>query len=102
VLITITEIQGATRPALPFQLPGVRAAHDDVTPSAADKPGMDLGPLVSLISDLSGHLWMAVEPGGNRTLQIHIPKRATDDRPEAAASGSRANRGRQFARWFRH
>ena len=101
VLITITEIQGAIRPELPLQLPIVRATGHDVTRSSSDKPGMDLGPLVALISDLGGHLWMSAEPGGNLTLQIHFPKRTTDE-GEAAAPGSRASRGRQFARWFRH
>jgi hypothetical protein len=66
-----------------------------------DKPGMYPGPLAALIGDLGGHLWMAAEPAGNMTVQIHLPKPAQAEM-EGAAAGSWSNRGRQLARWFRH
>ena len=61
---------------------------------------MDLGPLVALIGEVGGHLWMSAEPAGNMTLQIHLPKRIQDEslEPDAACSG----RARQLTRWFRH
>jgi hypothetical protein len=101
VVITVTEIQGPARPALPIHLPADRAAHPPAIAASIDKPGMDLGTFVALISDLGGHLWMSAEPGGNLTLQIHIPKRTSDDETETAAAGAKVSRGRQFARWFR-
>ncbi len=99
-LITIEEIQGPVWPALPVQLPSGHAPHPDVARSTSDRPGMDLGPLVALIGEVGGHLWMSAEPAGNMTLQIHLPKRAEDEslEPVAAFSG----RARQLARWFRH
>ena len=101
VVITITEIQGPARPALPIHLPADRDAHPPAIAPSTDKPGMDLGTFVALISDLGGHLWMSAEPGGNLTLQIHIPKRISDDETETTAAGAKVSRGRQFARWFR-
>ena len=56
-----------------------RAPHPEVARSTLDKPGMDLGPLVALIGDPGGHLWMSAEPAGNMTLQIHLPKRTQDE-----------------------
>ena len=102
VVITITEIQDVARPALPIQLPIGRAARADITGSASDNPGMDLGPLVELVSDLGGHLWMSAEPAGNMTVQIHLPERTLDPVLESAVPGSRFNPGRHLARWFRH
>ena len=98
VLITITEILGATRPALAIQLPRARTSGPVVSISVADKPGMDLGPLMALIGDSGGHLWVSAEPAGNMTLQIHLPKRHQDEEMEPA---SWSDRGRQFARRFR-
>ncbi len=101
VVITIKEIQGPARPALPMHLPADRDAHPPAIAPPTDKPGMDLGTFVALISDLGGHLWMSAEPGGNLTLQIHIPKRISDDEIETTAVGAKVSRGRQFVRWFR-
>jgi PAS domain S-box-containing protein len=100
VLITIEEVRGPVWPPLPIQLPIARPAHHDTTPLAAHRTGIDLGPLVALIGEVGGHLWMSAEPAGNMTLQLHLPKRIEHEslQPVAAASG----RGRQFARWFRH
>ena len=78
VLVKITEVQGAIRGLLPVHLPIGRAAPPPFTPPASDKPGMDLGPLMALIGDLGGHLWMAAEPGGNLTLEMRLPARTTD------------------------
>jgi hypothetical protein len=100
VLITIEEVQGPVWPPLPLHLPIGRSAHHDATPSPARGPGIDLGPLVELIGEVGGHLWMSAEPEGNMTLQLHLPKRVEDEsvQPVAAASG----RARQLTRWFRH
>jgi hypothetical protein len=102
VLITITEIQGAVWPALPVQLPISRGEHPDAPRAASDRPGMDLGPLVALIGESGGHLWMSAEPAGNTTLQIHLPKRVHDEIVEPDATASRSDRGRPLTRWFRH
>jgi hypothetical protein len=102
VLITISEKHGAIRRPLPMRWPIAHAADEGAAPAAADKPGMDLGPLGALISDLGGHLWMSVEPTGSVTLQIHLPRRTQDDVLEPPAPRSLATRGRRFARWFRH
>ena len=102
VLITITEIQGATWPALPIQLSAPGAARAETTPSESDKPGMDLGTLIELISDLGGHLWMSAEPAGNMTLQIHLPKRTGDGVVERSGPASRFHLGRPLTKWFRH
>jgi hypothetical protein len=100
VLLTITETAGATWHALP--VPITQAARGDVSKSALDKPGMDPGPLAALIADLEGHLWMAAEPAGNMTVQIHLPKRVHAEMAEPAGAGSWSNRGRQLTKWFRH
>jgi PAS domain S-box-containing protein len=101
VLITVTEVGGAIRPALPIELRAAPAAAG-ASRSASDKPGVDLGALLALIGDLGGHLWMAAEPSGNMTLKIHLPKRASDEVTDPAAPAARSDRGRPLARWFRH
>jgi hypothetical protein len=63
---------------------------------------MDLGPLVALIGEAGGHLWMSAEPAGNMTLQIHLPKRFQDEIVAADTTASWSDRGRQLTRWFRH
>ena len=100
VLIAIEEIQGPVWPPLPIHLPIGRSAHHDATPPPARRPGIDLGPLVALIGEVGGHLWMSAEPEGNMTLQLHLPRRVEDEsaEPVAAVSG----RARQLTRWFRH
>ena len=100
VLITIEEIKGPVWPPLPIHLPIGRPAHHDVTPTPLDRPGIDLGPLVALIGEVGGHLWMSAEPAGNMTLRVHLPRRTEDEsvQPIAAVSG----RARQLTRWFRH
>ena len=100
-VITITETQGAVWPALPVRLPSARTPAAAVL-APAHKPGMDLGPLLAIIGDAGGHLWMSAEPAGNVTLQIHLPKRTQADGMPPAMRQSSANRGRQLARWFRH
>jgi PAS domain S-box-containing protein len=100
VLITIEEIRGPVWPPLPVHLPIGRSAHHEATPVPAHRPGIDLGPLVALIGEVGGHLWMSAEPAGNMTLQLHLPRRAEEEslQPVAAVSG----RARQLTRWFRH
>jgi chromosome segregation ATPase len=102
VLITISEMQGASRPTLPIQWPTAGTADGRVELSTKEKPGIDLGPLMALVSGLGGHLWMSVEPAGNMTLQIRLPQRAQDLVMEPVASGAPATRGRQLGKWFRH
>ena len=100
VLITIEEHQGPVWPPLPVHLPIGRSARHDAALPLARRPGIDLGPLVALIGEVGGHLWMSAEPAGNMTLQLHLPKRAEEEsvQPVAAAGG----RARQLTRWFRH
>ncbi len=100
VLMTITEIQGAVWPALPVPLRIIHPRRAEETRPVLDNPGMDLGPLVALISDLGGHFWMSAEPAGNMTLQIHLPTRTRDDVESSEASWS--GRSRHLPRWFRH
>ena len=102
VLITIAEIQGPTWPALPVQLHTARDADPAIAPAASHKPGIDLGPLIELIGDLGGHLWMSAEPAGNMTLQIHLPRRTGDEVADRSVFAPRLHGGRQLARWFRH
>jgi hypothetical protein len=78
------------------------AARADIGGLASDKPGMDLSPLVALISDLGGHLWMSAEPAGNMTAQIYLPERTVDHAMKTPARESRFNRSRQLIKWFRH
>ena len=73
VLVRITESQGAILGLLPVQFTIGRARHAPFTAPASDNPGMDLGPLMALVSDLGGHLWMAAEPGGSLTLENPPP-----------------------------
>src|SRR5207248_1254577 len=40
---------------------------------AAEKPGVDLGAVQSLIRDCGGHLWMAAQPAGDMVLKIYLP-----------------------------
>jgi hypothetical protein len=101
VLITIEESQGPVWPPLPVHLRlGRSAAHDAAAPAPVHRPGIDLGPLIALIGEVGGYLWMSAEPAGNMTLRLHLPKRAEKEslQPVAAASG----RARQLTRWFRH
>jgi signal transduction histidine kinase len=102
VLITITETRGPTWRALPVQLPTTPGLQGERAKPARENPGMDPGPLVALIGHIGGNLWMSAEPGGNMTLQLHLPKRMQADMFEQAAAGSWTDRGRQLARWFRH
>jgi len=99
VLITVTEVPGAVRPASPIELRAEPAAAD--AGRSADKPGVDLGVLMRLIGECGGHLWMAAEPRGNMTLKIHLPKRL-DDVVDPGAARARPDRGRQLARLFGH
>jgi hypothetical protein len=101
VVLTITETQGPVWPALAMESPAGRAAQPAVPPPAPDKPGMDVGPLVTLISAVGGHFWMSAEPAGNVTLRIHLPQR-TKATVTGTLPASLLDRGRQLTRWFRH
>ena len=99
VVLTITEVQGPIWPAWPIPRPAARSSHAEPPPPLSEKPGIDLGPLVALISDVGGHLWMSAEPAGNLTIEIRLPQRTSDGVVEPASSSS----GRSpRARWFRN
>jgi hypothetical protein len=100
VVITVSEVRGRGRLDVPAEL-RTKPAAAAVSRSPSDKPGVDLGALLRLISDCGGHLWITAEPPGNMTLKIHLPKRA----PVAAVdpgAPARPPRGRSLARLFRH
>jgi hypothetical protein len=86
VLLTVTEARGAARADWSAT---VRNQTSDaiVGPSAADKPGVDLGTLQGLVGASGGHLWMMAEPPGDMVLKIHLPRRVLDDRAPAKRPG---------------
>jgi len=86
VLITITEVRGSASTDVP----------------ASEKPGVDLGALLSLVGECGGHLWMSAEPPGNMVLKIHLPRPASDSQQEPYAPVARPDQKRTRARWFRH
>jgi hypothetical protein len=100
VLITITEERGTVRNGSPAGLPDESAAA--ASRPAPEKPGVDLGALLSLVGNCGGHLWMSAEPPGNMVLKIHLPRPASDGQQAPHAPVPRPDRGRSKARWFRH
>ena len=78
VLLTINETRGAARPD--FVL-AARTSGVDVMLSKANRPGVDLGTLQSLVAGCGGHLWMMAQPQGDMVLKIRLPRRVLD-RPE--------------------
>jgi hypothetical protein len=100
VLITITEVRGTAHTGLPTGLPDDSAAA--ASRSAPEKPGVDLGALLSLLGDCGGHLWMSAEPPGNMVLKIHLPRPASDGQQDRHAPVPRPDQRRTRARWFRH
>ncbi|HEY7284418.1 MAG TPA: PAS domain S-box protein [Vicinamibacterales bacterium] len=92
-LIRITEVKRANRTLWPI---GLRDVMPAASAAAPERPGVDLGPLQTLIGDCGGHLWMNAEPGGDMEVKIRLPLRPAEQRPRMArASGRRA-----VARWF--
>lgn len=100
VLITITEVRGTVHTGLPTGPRDDSAAA--VSRSAPEKPGVDLGALLSLVGDCGGHLWMSAEPPGNMVLKIHLPRPASDGQQDRHAPVPRPDQRRTRARWFRH
>ena len=100
VLVTVTEMASTAR--LDSSLGLALGQAGDATGAASDKPGVDLGPLLGLIGECGGHLWVTAEPPGNMVLKIHLPTRASSDTTGARAPATPAGRGRSMARWFRH
>jgi PAS domain S-box-containing protein len=98
VLITVTEVPGAVRSDRAGSL---QPEQTEARTTPSDKPGVDLGALLALIGDCGGHLWMSAEPPGNMVLKIHLPRRGSDQGPEAHQAGARPQRG-AMSRWFRH
>jgi len=86
-LITVTEVKGASAeaPAEP----------------ASDKAGLDFGPLLLLVRNSGGHLWMTTEPQG-LVLKFHLPRPASSDLVVPALPAGRSDRRRAMARWFSH
>jgi PAS domain S-box-containing protein len=99
-LITVTEL-GDTDPAdVPVE-PQNEPTDANAGKRVSDRPGVDLGVLLSLIGDCGGHLWMSAEPRGNMVLKIHLPEPASapTDRPPPVPQTAQS---RPKARWFRH
>ena len=101
VLITITEVRGAVGSGGPVERRSEQATSDAGGPPA-DKPGVDLGALLSLIGDCGGHLWMTAEPPGNMVLKIHLPARIPEGSTDARAPRPLSDRARAVTRLFRH
>ena len=82
VLLTVTEVKGAS---MPDWSTGFRdqASSGNGGASQTLKPGVDLGALQALVGDCGGHLWIMAEPSGNMELRIHLPRRVLDDRSPA-------------------
>ena len=101
VLVTVTEMRSTARPDSSIGLaPGQPAGEATGAPS--DRPGVDFGPLLGLIGECGGHLWVTAEPLGNMVLKIHLPTRASTEPPEPRPPVTAPGRGRSMARWFRH
>jgi hypothetical protein len=101
VLITVTEVRDAGHANVPVE------HHDEPADANAgrvvsDKPGVDLGVLLSLIGDCGGHLWMSAEPPGNMVLKIHLPKPASEAPTDPHPPIPQPAQSRPKARWFRH
>ena len=78
VLVTVTEMASTARPDSSLGLALGQAG--DATGAASDKPGVDFGPLLGLIGECGGHLWVTAEPPGNMVLKIDLPTRAASER----------------------
>ena len=100
VLITVTELRGTVHTGLPTGPPDHAAAA--ASRSAPEKPGVDLGALLSLVGDCGGHLWMSAEPPGNMVLKIHLPRSASDGHQDRHTPVPRPDPRPTRARWFRH
>jgi PAS domain S-box-containing protein len=100
VLITITEVRGTVPMGLLTGPPDDSAAP--ASQAAPEKPGVDLGALLSLVGDCGGHLWMSAEPPGNMVLKIHLPRPASDGQQDRHAPVPPPAQRRTRARWFRH
>ena len=48
---------------------------------------MDFGPLLGLIGECGGHLWVTAEPLGNMVLKIHLPDASLNRAAGAAPAG---------------
>jgi hypothetical protein len=53
--------------------------------SRANRPGVDLGTLQSLVSGCGGHLWMMAQPKGDMVLKIRLPRRVLRPEPPVTA-----------------
>jgi hypothetical protein len=53
--------------------------------SRANRPGVDLGTLQSLVSGCGGHLWMMAQPQGDMVLKIRLPRRVLGPEPPVTA-----------------
>jgi hypothetical protein len=90
VLVTVTE------------LPGARASRHEEAPAASgDKPGVDLGGLMDLVSNCGGHLWVDAQPAGNLVVKIHLPRAAAGATSATRRSDVHSERGGRLARWLR-
>jgi PAS domain-containing protein len=90
VLVTVTE------------LPGARASRHEESPAASgDKPGVDLGGLMDLVSNCGGHLWVDAQPAGNLVVKIHLPRAAAGATSATRRSDVHSERGGRLARWLR-
>jgi hypothetical protein len=82
VLLTINETRGAARPDF---VQAARTPGVDVMLSRANRPGVDLGTLQSLVSGCGGHLWMMAQPKGDMVLKIRLPRRVLRPEPPVTA-----------------
>jgi signal transduction histidine kinase len=91
VLITVTELPRAE----------ASRAEDEHTTSSSDKPGVDLGGLMDLVSTAGGHLWIDAQPAGNLIVKIHLPQPAGIATSGSRRSDTPSDLGGRLARWLR-
>jgi len=101
VLITVTEVRGRLRSNFPMSSRKAPGGADTVR-SLSHRPGVELGVLQGLIRDCGGHLWVKAEPTGDMVLKMRLPQPLPGGPERPRMEGTRSDRERSMARWFRH
>ena len=98
-LVTLTESRRATR------TDGLLQLHDNEAGSSsrgiAVQTRVDLGPLQELLAHCGGHLWMTIDPAGDRVVKIRLPLVTAYGEP-SRRSLAPLRRVPTLAHWFQH